>query len=62
MVQPKRGMMGVRDILSPYHMYINVFASYASTLYLQMCGLVRHSNSGLYRMNSRGELGAIKQM
>ncbi len=70
MVHPKRGMMGVRDILSPYHVYINTCASYASTLYpqilchlmMQAHGLVGHSNVGSCGMNSSGELGAIKQM
>ncbi len=70
MVQTKREMMGVHDILSPYHMFINTCASYASTPYPQILyhltkqarGLVGHSNAGLCRMNSRSELGAIKQM
>jgi hypothetical protein len=70
MVQTKRGMMGVRDILSPYHVYINTCASYASTphpqilhhLMTQEQGLVGHSNAGLCRMNSSSELSTIKQM
>jgi hypothetical protein len=68
-VQTRWEMIGVRDILSPYHVYIDMCASYARTLYpwilrhltTQARGLVGHSNTGLCRMNSSGELGAIKQ-
>jgi hypothetical protein len=70
MVQTKRRMMGVCDILSPYHTYIDTCASYASTPYPQILrhlmmqehGLVGHSNKGSCGMNSSGELGSIKQM
>jgi hypothetical protein len=70
MVQPKKEMTEVHNILSPYHVYIDKCASYASTPYPQILhhlmrqarGLVRHSYAGLCAMNSSGELSTIKQM
>ncbi len=70
MVQIKKEMTGVCNILSPHHVYINTCASYASTPYPQILhhlttkarGLVRHSNVGLCGMNSGHELDTIKQM
>jgi hypothetical protein len=70
MVQTKGEMMGVGNILSPYHVYINMCASYASTPYprimrhltMQARGLAGHSNAGSCGMNSSGEINTIKQM
>jgi hypothetical protein len=70
MIQTKREMMEVRNILSPYQVHINPCTSYASTLYpqilrhltMQASGLVGHSNTGSCGMNSRNELGTLKQM
>ncbi len=61
---------GVQGILLKYHLYINTYASYASTPYcnhlvnmeVQECGLVGHSNVGLCGMDTAGDMGAIKQM
>jgi hypothetical protein len=59
---------GVRGILSKHHLYIDTCTSYAYTLYcehlgnveVQECDLVGHSNAGLCRMDTAGDMGAIK--
>jgi hypothetical protein len=61
---------GVHGILSPYHLYIDMCATYASTPYAhllenlkkQLQGLCDHTNSGLSTMDEAGTLGAIKKM
>jgi hypothetical protein len=61
---------GVQDILSKYRLYIDTCASYACTLYpehfgnleVQESGLVGHSNTGLCRMDTARDMGAIEQM
>jgi hypothetical protein len=60
----------VQGILSKYHLYINMCASYVSTPYckhlgnveVQEHGLMGHSNTGLCGMDTTGDMGAIKQM
>jgi hypothetical protein len=60
----------VQGILSPYHVFINMCASYASTphksflenLRLQEHGLMGHSNAGSRGMDKAGTMGAIKKM
>ncbi len=61
---------GVRDILSPDHLYIDMCATYASTPYAhllenlkkQLWGLCGHTNSGSSTMDEAGTLGAVKKM
>jgi hypothetical protein len=61
---------GVQGILSERHVYINMCASYTNTPYphlieymeKQALGLIGHSNAGSSRMDTAGEMRAIKQM
>jgi hypothetical protein len=61
---------GVQGILSPYHAFIDMCTSYASTLYPHLltnlknekCRLIGHSNAGSCGKYSSGEMGALKQM
>ncbi len=60
----------MRGILSLFHMYIDMCASYISTPYPQLFrhlmtqaqGLIGYSNAGSFGMSSSGKLGAIGQM
>jgi hypothetical protein len=61
---------GAKSILLPDHLYIDMCASYPSTLYApllnnlmkQLCGLCGHTNSKSTAMDMAGNLGAIKKM
>ncbi len=60
----------MQGILSEYHVYIDACTSYASTPYphlldnmeTQARGCIGHNNAGPCRMDTTGELGAVKQM
>ena len=60
----------MRSILSPFHVYIDTCASFASTLYSQLLkhltpqkhGLVGYSNAGSCTMTSAGQFGDIRKM
>ncbi len=66
----QKGKKGVRGILSPYHVFIDTCASYASTLHksflenlrLQEQGLVGHSSAGSCGIDGVGTTGAMKKM
>ncbi len=66
----RRKEKGVQGILSKYHLYIDMCASYASTPYrenlgkveVQERGLVGHSNVGSCGMDTAGDMGAIEQI
>ena len=61
---------GVRGILSPHHMYVDMCTSYASTPFTYLLTNVKEqarvlmgdSNAGSCSMNSSGEVGALKKV
>ncbi len=65
-----RGKRGIRGILLPHHVYIEMCATFASTPYPHLLtnlkkkerALMGHSNMGLGGMEMSGEMGAVNQM
>jgi hypothetical protein len=61
---------GIHDILLPHHVYIDMCATFASTLYPHLLtnlkkeerALMGHSNMGSGGMEMSGEMGAVNQM
>ena len=66
----QKGKTGVQGLLSPWHVFIDTCASYASTpnknflenVKLQERGLVGHNNAGSCGMDRVGLMGAIEKM